>query len=130
MRFRALISTALLATYLPACMGYAKTQQPLAELLAAPEPPGELRVTTESGSEYEFKGPRLVADTLVGQGKSLTTNLPVSQVPADQVRTVKVKKFSVGKTAALILGIAAVGAVFGVVMNNAWDDAWSGASIY
>ena len=118
MRMRRIVSTLLLAAYLPACTAYQATQQPLSELTAPPKPVGLVLVKTANGDAIEVRDPRVAGDTLVGHGTSTVTKLPVEKVPMDQVRGVEVKRFSAGKTIALVVMTAGVAALVGVMSVN------------
>lgn len=126
MLHRRLIASLLLAVYLPACTSYQATTQPLAELTAPPKPVGMVLVKTANGDAIEMSDPRVAGDTLVGLGTSTVTKLPVGKVPMDQVRSVEVKRFSTGKTIALVGVTALVTVLLGVAMSNATEDMFSG----
>ena len=126
MSFRRVVSLVLLAAYLPACTAYQATQQPLPELTAPPNPAGLVLVKTANGDEIEMRDPRILGDTLLGSGTSTVTKLPVGKVPMDQVRGVEVKRFSAGKTIALVGVIALVSVFLGVVASNATEDMLGG----
>ena len=115
MSVRRVVSTLLLAAYLPACTSYQATTQPLAELTATPKPPEHLRVTTTAGAKFIVDAPRVVNDSLFGttvavDSKGTPTTKAVAMPIAD-IRTAEVQK-SDGSTAVIVVvGIVGVLAI-------------------
>jgi len=74
--------------------------RPLVEV----EHPRTVRVTTQASARYVVRGPRIVADTLLG----LRGNDSIA-VALREVARVEVRRVSTPKTAAFILGLGVIG---------------------
>ena len=123
MRFRPMLSVILLAAYLPACMSYQATTQPLAELTAPPAPVESIRVTTTDGRRLTLASPRVIGDTLKGFRPDADIDPTVVAVPLAQVRSVEIRKKDEGGTAGLSLAVAAVLVVVGAAVMCG-PDSW------
>jgi len=132
MRFRPMLSAVLLAAYLPACMSYQATSQPMAELTASPQPPDRVQVTTTSGYSFVVDAPRVVHDSLFGTtGAVDSRGAPTSRavaIPLAELRAVEVRKFDVGGTLILVGGVVGVFALLGVAASNAMENSLQGMS--
>ena len=112
MRFRAALSTVLLAAYLPACTSYQATTESVLALTAPPKPVGSVRVTTTEGRTLEVQHPRVSGDSLHGTALTIgSRGQPSSEqvaIPVKAIKTVEVRRTDESRT--MVLGIV-VGAV-------------------
>ena len=93
-----LIATLLLAVHLTGCNSWHTPTISPAEVIAD-EKPSEVRVTLKDGT-------RLTLDDPTIRGDSIGTVAALSDV-----RTIEVRRFSIGKTVGLVLGAPVVGIV-------------------
>ena len=124
MRHRRLVTSLLLAAYLPACAGYQASIQPPAELTAPPKPVKQMRVTLTDGSRVQVTSPRVEGDTLRGTEGYQRTSGPAVAIPLANITAVEVvppSGMSPGAKTALIAGGIA-GAILVGVMLSQLDD--------
>jgi hypothetical protein len=127
MRFRPVLSSLLVAAYLPACTGYQSTAQPLAELTAPPTPVKQVRVTLADGTSVQVTSPHVVADTLRGtegyqRESGAPVAIPVSRITA--VETVPSSNMSGGAKVAIGAAVIGLGALVVVWAQSLGDCGW------
>lgn len=100
---------------LTGCTGWRTAPVSPVDLLT-PEPPSRIRITRVDESRVELHHPQLAGDTIIdGRARrGIRTKVPLSDVAS-----VAVRKWDPLKTAGLVLGTAAVGAV--VAIGLVWD---------
>jgi hypothetical protein len=125
MRFRPVVSVLLLAAYLPACMSYQATAQPISELATQPKPAEQVRATLVDGSRVVLKSPVVINDTLRGFRPDRNTDLTVIAIPLDQVKQVEVREMDGTKTMFMVVGAVGATALLFAAMSNAMDDLYS-----
>ena len=107
---RRTVAWALLFIYLPACTSWRVAGPTPAEYLQN-QRPGEIRITRINNSQVTLRAPALVGDTLVGTvGGGLAQGDTTHQISISlgEVRTLQVRKFSIGKTVGLYLVLGVV----------------------
>jgi len=109
---RRIVAWALLFTYLPACTSWRVVGPTPGEYLQT-QRPGEIQVTLTDNSQAKLRAPALFGDTLVGTvGGGLVQGDTAHQasIPVGDVRTLEVRKFSIGKTFGLfnLVGLVAI----------------------
>ena len=100
---------------LTGCTGWRTAQVSPVELLA-PEPPSRIRITRVDESRVELHHPQLAGDTIVDGRVRRGTR---TKVPVSEVASIAVRKWDPLKTAGLVLGTTAIGAV--VAIGLVWD---------
>jgi hypothetical protein len=85
--------------------------------LVESEHPRDVRVTTLDSTRYVIDRPRIVADTLVGRRDNLTV-----AVPLRDVARVDVRRFSPGKTAAVLLVVGLFAALVARVNSASYAN--------
>jgi len=109
-----------------------KTVKPPVESTLESERPEKVRVTMADGSEFEVISPRIVADSLIGVERSADGNprfanstVDVSiAVPLADVQSVEMQQTDAAGAAAIVFGLAALGALFVVLLNAMVEDSW------
>lgn len=113
-----LAAAMLLVTYASACTSYRVLADPSSELVAAPTPVKEVRVTLRSGERIALDFPMVVGDSLRGTLHGGTAR----SVSLHDVAGVEVRKPSTAKTVALVFAITGVvGAVIAAGLCDASD---------
>jgi hypothetical protein len=97
----------LLAVYLPACMSYQTTSQPLTELTTPPSAVESIRVTTTDGQRVVFSSPKVIGDTLRGFRPDRHTDPTVVALPLNKVRSVEIRQKDAAGTGVLALAVVA-----------------------
>jgi hypothetical protein len=85
------------------CATWRVETAPPAELVAQPNPPGRLRVTTQDGNRFNLSSPRVIGDSLLG-----FRDQQVVGVRVGEIRELATRHGSTGKTLGLIFGTAGV----------------------
>ena len=93
-----LIATLLIAVHLAGCYSWRATTTSPAEVIAE-EQPSAVRVTLTDGTRLTLDAPTIRGDS-IGRVAALS-----------DVRTIEVRRFSIGKTVGLVLGAPLVGLV-------------------
>ncbi len=104
---RRLIASLLLLTYLPACTSWRVVGPSPAEFLAT-NTPRTIRVTRSDGVIYYLTAPTVRGDSVFDGLRSGLAEVDSTRrfgVPLGDVRSMAVRKFSPGRTAALVGGI-------------------------
>ena len=120
--FLFMITPAMALTALGACYSWKVESATLPEILARPQPPGEVRVTLPGDFQMELAQPRVDGDSVFGIIPG-SDSIPRS-VASSQIQRVATKQLDAGQT--LLAVVVAPAAVLSIFFVAALDelDGW------